>query len=106
MPAPSISGTYVSLDGKYKHEFGPDGDYSGVAKYDKEYSGSGLYEQTECWWPNKDGSKGRTGNVMPYVGEVQCCLEFRQISNKFVITKIGVGGEPGVGYALCHNQVL
>ena len=81
LSAPSVSGTYVSLDGKYKHEFGPDGDYSGVAKHDKEYSGSGLYEQADemCSLHNKDGSKGRTGNVILYVGEAQCCLEFRQI---------------------------
>jgi murein DD-endopeptidase MepM/ murein hydrolase activator NlpD len=42
---------------------------------------------------------------MIYVGEAQCCLEFRQISNKFAVSMIAVGGT-GVGYMLCSNQVL
>jgi hypothetical protein len=105
--APTISGKYVSLNGKYKHDFKPSGDYSGVAKHEKEQSGTGLYEQADeiCWLPKNDGSKGPTGNVIIYVGEAQCCLEFKQISNKFAVSKIWIKGT-GVGYALCHNQVL
>jgi hypothetical protein len=40
-----------------------------------------------------------------YVGEAQCCLDFRQISNKFAVSMIAVSGT-GVGYMLCHNQIL
>ncbi|MEJ1407110.1 MAG: hypothetical protein Q2484_17025 [Candidatus Sedimenticola sp. (ex Thyasira tokunagai)] len=105
--SPFGTGKYESLDGKYKHEFKASGDYSGAAKLSKTYSGTGLYEKASeiCWVPKKDGTKGATGNVILYVGEAQCCLEFRQISNKFAVSKIWVKGT-GTGYVLCQNQVL
>jgi hypothetical protein len=105
---PFLAGEYISLDGQYKHNFKATGDYWGSATYSgKEHSGSGLYEQGSdiCWIENKDGSKGAAGNIVFYVGEVQCCLQFRQISDKYAVSKIWVKGT-GVGYALCQNQVL
>ena len=105
--APSISGAYVSLDGKYGHDFKSSGDYSGVIKEEKEYSVTGVYELGDqiCWSANQDGTKTATGNVILYLGELQCCLEFRQISKKFAVSEIWAKGT-GVGYRLCHNQVL
>jgi hypothetical protein len=105
---PLVAGKYESLDGQFQHDFKVSGDYRGLAKHSgKDYSGIGLYEQGSeiCWFPNKDGTKGSTGNIVLYIGEAQCCLEFRQISGKFAVSKIWVKGT-GAGYALCSNQVL
>lgn len=104
-----ISGELESHDGKFKHNFKASGDYWGQVK-SKDFdpsSVSGVFEQGNgiCWNSLANGSKGASGNVLIYVEEVQCCLEFREISNKFAVSKVWVKGT-GTGYALCNNQVL
>jgi len=103
-----VSGEYESLNAKYQHNFSASGDYSGTLIYqEKITTGAGLYEQGSgiCWRINSDGSKGATGNVMLYVDQAQCCLEIRQISDKYAVTKVWRDGT-GFAFRVCQNQVL
>ncbi len=103
-----LSGRYETLEGEIQHIFSESGDYWGEIKDIEravEFSDTGVFEQGKevCRLENK--SQTITGNVLIYVGEVQCCLEVRQISDKFAVTKIWVKGT-GFGYRVCKNQVL
>ncbi|MBN9345892.1 MAG: hypothetical protein J0I48_06755 [Devosia sp.] len=99
-------GTYVSLDGVLEHQLKPTGDYVGKRRDEQETSGARVYQQGAdiCWVTREDGSR-KTGDLMLYVGEVQCCLSVAQISDKFTFEQIWVEGV-GFGYGMCKNQVF
>lgn len=100
-----LNGSYVSLDGQLEHEFLSSGDYTGIAR-DPDASGAGVFRQgpDTCWLNLNDGSK-KTGNLLLYVGEVQCCLSVVAISDKLGFTRIWIDGT-GFGYRMCTNQVF
>ena len=99
-----VNGKLKSIDGKFQHHFKSSGDYWGQRAYDNSPTSSveGVYEQGKDICQN---NKGMSGNVKFYVEEVQCCLEIKKISNKYVVSKIWKEGR-GTGYALCSNHVL
>ncbi len=103
-----FSGSYKSLNGELEHVFSETGDYAGkVVRTDKQFPYLGLYRAGDgiCWFPEEDGSKGLSGNVVLYYGEVQCCLQFQKISDKIAVTF--VWNKPyGSPMGLCSNQVL
>ena len=102
---PILQGFYRSLNGKFGHSFKASGDYSATA-FEVNESADGLFQQGEgiCWKNLSDG--GRTaGNVLLYIDQVQCCLEFRAISDKYAVSEVWVQGT-GPGYRFCRNQVV
>lgn len=100
-----VSGVYVSLDGQLEHRFEASGDYSAKA-HATGAAVAGVYrrEAGVCWATRPDGSK-QLGDLMLYIGEVQCCLSVEPISNKFAFTKVWVEGT-GLGYQMCKNEVF
>ena len=103
-----VDGDYKSSDGKYRHVFKASGDYEGYRTYHNSpasrpaSSVEGVFEQGEGVCRNQ---LGESGNIKFYVEEVQCCLKVKNISEKFVVSKIWVEGR-GTGAALCNNHVL
>ncbi|MGI8853582.1 MAG: hypothetical protein ACR2GC_09905 [Methyloceanibacter sp.] len=104
---PILQGFYKSLDGKFGHNFKSSGDYS-VTIFDgaMNESANGLFQQVEglCWSEPRGGPR-ILGNVLLYIDQVQCCLKFRAISDKYAVTKVWVKGT-GLGYGICTNQVV
>ena len=97
--------TLVSLDGTMRHEFDKTGDYLGKADWlDAPVAGVYRDEPGVCWLDNTDGSRA-LGDLVLYIGEVQCCLSTQSISDKVAFTQVWVKGT-GNGYGLCRNQVF
>ena len=107
--AQTLSGEYVSLDGKIQHNFKPSGDYSVKVLNGKKWlSASGVFQLGSelCWKANSNGSKGEVGNVLVFIGDAQCCYQFREISDKFAVTLIWVRRAVIPMSQFCENQVL
>ncbi len=98
-------GNFVSLDGVLEHHFAQSGDYLGKAS-DMDTPAVGVFREGDgvCWTTLSDGTK-QPGNVLIYVGEVQCCMSAEAISDKVAFTQVWVKGT-GVGYRMCTNQVF
>lgn len=95
------AGTYTSLDGTMEHHF----QSSGIVR-DPPGTSLGVFRMGAgiCWLNRDDGSK-KPGDLILYVGEVQCCLQVEDISDKVALTRVWVQGT-GFGYQMCKNQVF
>jgi len=76
--------------GEWRHE-----ELNGVWETGKDF----------CWLGNEPNKT--YGNLMIYVGTVQCCLSVRWLGNKMVLSEIWSKGDPsGVFSTYCKNRVL
>ncbi len=95
----------ISLDGQLEHHFVQTGDYVGLAQ-DPDGRVEGVYREGPgvCWLTGNDGTR-QNGDVLIYVGEVQCCIQSEQISDKLAFTSLWVQGT-GPAYRMCKSQVF
>jgi hypothetical protein len=104
------SGDYRSFDGRVQHSFDPFANYAATVVVGTRFlSFSGIYQDGKnvCFVNGPRGSGGGAGNVLLYVGGNECCLRFRPIYDKVIVTKVGMTGDAhGPGYFLCTNQTL
>lgn len=94
----------LDLTGNEVLQFKSSGDFVWANTGQKNIYGA-YTENKSCWTENKDGTKNQIGNVIVYLGEVQCCLLSEKITDeKLILTKIWVKGS-GPGYSMCKNGI-
>ena len=108
--AQELSGRYETLDGRVQHDFQASSVYRAqVFTPERILSFKGLYQQGEnvCLAGIQGDATGGTGNLLLYVGDNECCLEFRRIADKFAVTKKGMTGDKlGPGLFLCRHHFV
>jgi hypothetical protein len=97
--------SFVSLDGLMHHQFKATGDYLGKVDGLNVPVEGVFREAPGVCWLNKDDGTRQNGDVLLYIGEVQCCLSTEAISDKVAFTEVWVQGT-GNGYRMCKNQVF
>ena len=108
--AQDLLGSYLSADGRVLHRFNSAADYTATVRAGSHVlTFKGVYQEGRnvCLLSGPDPRKGGAGNVLLYVGENRCCLAFRPIADKMLVTKVGMEGDRhGPGYFLCNDQML
>jgi hypothetical protein len=110
--ADEINGKWVDGEQVYSYTFHEDQrfectgqDYDWDEKKNKPSSADGVWKKTHCWLGEED--EGRSGNILVYVDDFQCCLHLEVIASKLAITKIWPdkdGGKDDCGF--CSNRLL
>ena len=101
-----ISGlSLLDMTGNEVLQFKSSGDFIWANAGQKNIYGAFTEGSQTCWTENKDGTKNNVGNIIVYIGDIQCCLSTEKITGKKIsLTKIWVKGT-GPDYSMCKNGI-